>query len=572
MSLFLTDQSSAPASAPVFTMRPYQEKAVSSILDAQERGRNRVLLVLPTGCGKTLTFAEVIRRMRLEDPSLRSLILAHREELLRQAQEKVEAVTGLSVGLEAGPLAADPWDDVVAAGVQTIGRDNCSRLRAFAAKLLIIDESHHAPAASYQCVMERYGSYDGRCFTLGVTATPHRLDNKALHGRSDAIFEEVAFTYTLRQAIQDGYLCQIRGYRVASSIDLSKVRTTAGDFNQKQLSQLVDTEERNLAALRHWQEVAADRPTIVFCVDVNHARHVAELFRAHGVAAEHVDGGMRSEDRKAVMGRFTSGTTQVLTNVEIATEGFDYPPLSCVLMLRPTQSWSLYCQMAGRGTRLAPGKEDVLVIDVVDNSGRHALASVPALLGLPPGLDLQGRSLEEAAAKLDAIGGAAAAISLRPPRSFDEIDTLMQQVDLLAGVVTPETISSCSPYSWLPLPGGGFYLGCGGTETDPKREARLVPDALGAFTLELRSAAGVRDTVTLGDDVQLAVRSADRLIRQAYGDEIGRIANRNNRWRKEPPTPKQMQLLSRLGVPTEMMKDMTKGQASALITQKLARS
>jgi ATP-dependent helicase IRC3 len=189
------------------------------------------------------------------------------------------------------------------------------------------------------------------------------MDNRQLHGTDAAIFQDIAFTYSLREAIQDGWLADLRGYRVATGIDLSRVRVQHGDYNARQLQQAVNTEERNAAAYMHWSEVAKDRRTIVFCTGIEHAKDVADLFRQQDISCESVNGSMPTQQRDAIMRRFSTGRTQVLSNVDIATEGFDLPEVSCVLMLRPTQSWALYTQMIGRGLRVLPNTIDG-VLDV----------------------------------------------------------------------------------------------------------------------------------------------------------------------------------------------------------------
>jgi superfamily II DNA or RNA helicase len=230
--------------APII-LRPYQEKARNAVLAAKDRGLQRVLAVSPTGTGKTTLFSDLVGEFH-SGYGVNSLIIAHREELLQQASARISLQNpGLHVGVESGSSRA-PWNcDVVVAGIQSIGRAESTKLDFLKPGFLIVDEAHHAPADSYQNVMRRFGSYEGECFTIGVTATPHRLDNKPLHGHESAIFEEVVFTYTLAEAIADGWLCDLRGFRVASGISLDAIKTTAGDYNQGQLQRAVNIDQRN---------------------------------------------------------------------------------------------------------------------------------------------------------------------------------------------------------------------------------------------------------------------------------------------------------------------------------------
>ena len=341
--LFGEDDLVRAGEIPSIVLRDYQQKALASILAAKDRGLNRVMVVMATGCGKTTVFAALVDEFE-RAYAAPSLVLAHRHELLTQAASRVaHYAPRLQVGIEGGDRSAPFECQVVVAGVQSVGRPDSKRLEWFHPGLMIIDEGHHTPADSYQIAMRRFGSYDGSCFTLGVTATDHRMDNKPLHGASGAIFEDVVFRFGLRDAVREGWLVDLKGYRVATDVDLSSIKSLGGDYNQGQLARAVNTEERNYTAYRHWHEVAGERRTIVFCVDVQHAKDVAELFRSHHVDAEHVDGTMKMDQREGILRRFNSGRTQVLVNVDVATEGFDAPATDCVLLLRPTQSWSLYC-------------------------------------------------------------------------------------------------------------------------------------------------------------------------------------------------------------------------------------
>jgi len=380
MTLF--DLSPAAPDSPGISLRPYQQGAIDSVVSARNAGRRSGLLVMPTGCGKTVVFGSLIDQIK--EPAL---VVAHRTELLDQAAERIRAVNpGIRVGIEAADRSADSFSDVVIANVATVGRLSSKRLNWFKPRIIITDEAHHAAADGYQNVLQRFGAFeDDGPYHLGVTATPHRLDNKPLHGdHVKAIFEEIVFQYGLVDAIKDGWLCDIRGYRVKTGVDLSTVKTTAGDYNQGQLAEKVNVHARNKLAFDKWYEIAKDRRTIVFCVDVEHSKAMRDWFTERGWACEHVDGTTRADDRNAIMARFRSGATQILTNCNIATEGFDAPQIGCVLLMRPTKSWSLFVQMVGRGLRTAPGKEDCIIIDVVDTTNDHSLASIPGMFDLNP--------------------------------------------------------------------------------------------------------------------------------------------------------------------------------------------
>ena len=239
--------------API-VLREYQIKAKAAVLAARDRGLHRVMVVMATGCGKTTVFASLVDEFERSYGG-NSLVVAHRMEILEQAASRIASMSPrLPIGVEGGDFTAPYESRVVVAGVQSIGRPDSKRLNWFHPGLLIMDEGHHAPADTWQNVLRRFGAYDGSCFTLAVTATDHRMDNKPLHGHSGAIFEDVVFRFGLRDAVREGWLVDLRGYRVATGTDLSKVKSSMGDYNQAQLARAVNTEARNHTALKHWQE------------------------------------------------------------------------------------------------------------------------------------------------------------------------------------------------------------------------------------------------------------------------------------------------------------------------------
>lgn len=546
--------------------RPYQRECLDAISACYARDVRKALVVLPTGTGKTNIFSWLIESRRQAGDRRASLIVAHREELLDQAANRVRSIMpGITVGIEQGTSKVARGSEVVVASVQTVSRPLSDRLAGFKPGLVIIDECHHAAAKGYGLVIDRFAG--DWAHVLGVTATPSRLDNKELHG-SAAIFEEVAYTYPIRQAIQDGYLADIRAYRVQSDTDLGGVRQTQGDFAQGELSRRVDDPARTASALRHWREVAGDLRTIAFCAGVEHAHHVAEQFREQGIAAEAVDGGMHSRDRSAIIQRFRDGRTQALVNCEIATEGFDVPEAACALLLRPTKSWALYVQMVGRVLRIADGKPNAVVIDVVDNCDRHNLATVPAILGLPPGLDLEGNSLLKAAQAIDEMGEKAAALQGVLPGSWTELQTILRQVDLFAVIETPAMIREAgAAMHWLSTL-SGYELSCG----QGGRRARMEEDALGHWTLKLSestSVPGERATVMrqqLRGELAEAVMDAERRISEWWPDS-GRVTLRDSAWRRDAPTEKQIHWLRKMDTPESVIAALTKGSASALLDQ-----
>jgi len=364
-------------------LRPYQQEAVDAVFAAFKQ-YNSALMVLPTGTGKTVVFAKIAEQFR---PQGRTLVLAHREELLTQAKEKIEHWTSLKCGIEQAEKTVSGMflPDVTIASVQSLSR--MSRLERFAPDsfgLITTDEAHHATAPTYQAI---YRYFPG-ALHLGVTATADRADKKAL----GAVYETVAFSYDIRDAIENNYLVPIRQQAVyVDSLDLSRVRTTAGDLNEADLEEVL-MQERNLHEVAQpTVDLAEQRPTLVFATTVKHARALADVInRYKKKSAESIDGSMDSETRGRILGDFRTGKCQFLVNCMIVTEGVDIQEISCVAMARPTKSRALYTQMAGRGTRLCPpDKRDLLILDFVGNSGKHSL--ICALDILDGNMDLEVR-------------------------------------------------------------------------------------------------------------------------------------------------------------------------------------
>ena len=346
-------------------LRPYQQDAVVAIERGWEEYRSQ-LLVLPTGCGKTIAFAALAKKW--SDEGMGVLIIAHREELLEQAQDKIKKATGLDTALEkANSTGYDSFFNVCVASVQTLHSARLKKWDQGRIQRIIIDEAHHALADSYARPLE----YFKDAKVLGVTATPDRGDKKTLGER----FENIAYEYSLRQAIKDGYLSPIVAQMSPLDIDLSGVKIVAGDYDADGLDSAITP--YLMSAAQTIKQNATDRKTLVFLPLVRTSQAFVEACRSIGLTACHIDG--QSEDRKEILQRYATGEFQVLSNASLLTEGYDCPDISCVVCLRPTKSRPLYSQIIGRGTRLAPGKENLLVLDFLWHTAKHELC-VPASL------------------------------------------------------------------------------------------------------------------------------------------------------------------------------------------------
>lgn len=363
------------------TLRDYQVDALDRIGRAAGRGVRRQMGVAATGLGKTVIFCALAREM-----GVRTLVVAHRDELIEQAAAKVAEVwPGVDVGVVKGSRD-EVHARVVVASVQTLARP--ARLARLLAPtlltdapfgLVVVDEAHHAAAVSYKKVMHalRCDEPDGPLL-LGVTATPDRGDGKGL----DDLFDEVTFAYDIRWGIAREYLCDLRGLRVSLDVDMRALKVTAGDYNQGQAGQMLEDADAPATIVKAWLKHAAGRRTLVFTPTVATAQAVMDEFKAAGVSATSVDGGMDIDERRANLAGFKSGRFDVMCNCMVLTEGYDEPRVDCVVVARPTKSRALYTQMVGRGTRIHPEKVDCLVIDVVGATDMHDLVTIPSLFGI----------------------------------------------------------------------------------------------------------------------------------------------------------------------------------------------
>lgn len=347
-------------------------EARDAIRDEWDQGHTRTLLVLPTGCGKTIVFSAVAKAV--VDAGGRVLILAHRGELLDQAADKMERMTGLGCSREkAENTCLGQWFRVVVGSVQTLMRPK--RLAKFAPDYfdaIIIDEAHHAISSSYQAVLDHFTD----AHVLGVTATPDRGDQVDL----GQVFDSIAYSYSLPSAIHDGYLCPIKAQTVPLKLDLAGVAMSAGDYKASDVDTALDPYLPRIAD----EMIAAgcmDRKTVVFLPLIKTSQKFAGILSDKGFDASEVNG--ESDDRAEVLERFdAAGCGTVLCNSMLLTEGWDCPSVDCIVVLRPTKIRSLYCQMVGRGTRLSPetGKADLLLLDFLWHTERHELCHPAALI------------------------------------------------------------------------------------------------------------------------------------------------------------------------------------------------
>lgn len=508
-------------------LRDYQNEAIITILNARGRGVLRQLVALPTGTGKTVIFATLAR-----DLSMRTLILAHRDELISQAADKLSMVwPGVDVGIvKAQRNEIDR--QVTLASVQTLARPG--RLEALGTyELIITDEAHHAAAPTYRRIYSRLGDV---FLHVGVTATPQRGDKAALNG----VFDEIVYSKDLLEMIKAGYLCDLQGLRLRTDVDLSDVRSTAGDFVESDLANAVNTPERNQAIVETWQEHCQGRQTLAFTVDVAHALDLAEAFQQAGVQALAVSGQMPIEDRRAALEAFRNGDIEVLCNCALLTEGYDHPAVGCIIIARPTQSQACYIQMVGRGTRLYPGKTTCLIVDVADNTQRHTLVQLPSLFGLEYHVRTDGKPTKGILEQVR-----------ESQEAGQPLSRTVEHVDLFGR----------SRFNWLSV-GDNWFLPIPG-----HGQIRLQPVNDNYWPL-LYLSGGQRQYLSDKPlDLAWAQGIAEERARHLLDDRL-LLVRKDAAWRREPASAKQLDTLRKMRL--AFRPGITKGEASDLIGQQIA--
>lgn len=342
-------------------LRPYQAEAKAAVFEQWDKGAFKTLLVLPTGCGKTIVFAKVAEDCVRQ--GYRVLILAHRGELLEQAADKIKKSTNLGCATEkAEQTCLGSWFRITVGSVQSMQREK--RLSQFSEdyfNVIIIDEAHHCISDGYQKVLQHFPSAK----VLGVTATPDRGDMRNL----GEFFESLAYEYTLPKAIREGYLSPIKAMTIPLQLDLSGVSIQSGDFKAGDIATALDPYLHQIAD--EIMKYCRDRKTVVFLPLVKTSQKFKEILNEKGFKAAEVNG--ESKDRAEVLEAFDKGEYNVLCNSMLLTEGWDCPSVDCVIVLRPTKVRSLYSQMVGRGTRLCEGKSHLLLLDFLWHTERHEL-------------------------------------------------------------------------------------------------------------------------------------------------------------------------------------------------------
>ena len=490
--------------------RPYQQECLD-VIEKQPPGS--YLCNLATGLGKTWIFTHIPRQGRV-------LVLAHREELVRQPAKYYDCPVGFEIAKD-----KSSGEEVVIASVQSLVR----RLDRFAPDdfdMIITDECHHSAASTYQKIYEHFNPR----LHIGFTATVNRGDRIRL----DNVFSKIIFQRDLRWGIQNGYLCDILCKRVEIGYDLSKVHTRMGDYAPGELAEAM---AGTADAIAQTYREHAEGPTLIFAVNVAQADEISS--KIPGSVA--VTG--QTKNREEIIKRFTDGEIPCLVNVMVFTEGTDIPRVETVIIARPTQSDSLYAQMVGRGLRLWPGKEKLTLIDCVGTTGRASLCTAPSLLGL----DVSGVPKR----KRNELQGMLFDLPVRADAASDTPESWIRNVEIV-DLWAQEQKYQTHDVNWFKMPDGSLVCSL------PNRKK---------MTISCQDALGRVEFLGKQMPMQEALDEAYRTLQEEHdGARYIWDLNAAKRWGKQPATESQLNSIRRRckGFDTT---GLTKGQASQILNR-----
>jgi superfamily II DNA or RNA helicase len=573
--------------------RPYQTQFREATIAAYDAGWRQMLASMATGTGKTFCFSDLYEALKSRLPG-KMLVLTHTEELVDQNIATLQVVNpSLRVDKEMAEHKANTAEaDIIVASVKTLGRLHTSRLEKFDVNVwdkIIVDEAHHTPADSYMNILAHFGVLQNgtKSLLLGVTATTQRADGKALGD----VYKKLVYSYSLRQAVQDGYLVKPRGYRVTTQCDLTNISMAEDDLNQIELMPAIDTVERNQQVVNAWLAYGENRKTVVYAGSIQHAQNLCGFFKAMGVDCNFTWG----EDplRKTMLGWHRNSEHGVLVNCQLLIEGYDDPSISCIVLAWPTGSIVKFTQMCGRATRLPigvenlntyleyvaankdtpgfgnyPFKKDCIILAVVD-IGQHSLCSLPMLMGLPAGLDLHGHGLLEVVEMIEAAQEENPTIDFSKLKSTD-LKQFIEEFNLFT-VRFPKEVEDNSSFQWSQAFDGAYVMNIPRPRTDTTgtKPGRMCirQNLLGKW--EITGSVknefplhGIRDTI------EEAFAAADQVIRERSPESVSRV-DRNASWMQKPATKPQWMLLKRLYKGREWPEDFTQGQAAHFISLRL---
>lgn len=498
-------------------LRPYQDEALQSVINEYDNGINKQLIVSPCGTGKTIIMSAIVKHFKK-----RTLIIAHRDELIQQTKNKLllywpKARIGICKANK-----NDLHEKIVIGSIQTCSMKNrLTQLKKEGFEILLIDEAHHSCAPSYRKLISELG-FDNNKLMIGFTATPERTGTKEQLGD---IFEKIVYLRSINTMIAGGYLCPVIGRKILTTTSLVGVKTQMGDFNQGQLSARVDTEERNKFIVSKYQQYTDGRKGVAFCVNVKHAQALAAAFNKENIKAAPIWGNMPYDDRKKTLQDLANGDITIATSVGVLTEGYDETSLEVALMCTPTKSHVKYVQCVGRILRLHAGKKYATVLDFSDIG--HNLDSIMTLK----------KTVTEAPEFVDAEAVEQKKKPAQEVRNTPVVEFYNEEFDLLGN----------QRFCWVDIGDNEFSL------SDDEHNEIVIHRVKGGYAGELYKSDGVHE--------QIISRPLPLDYCRGCAEDYARrylsikFANFNNvlmkNWHKYPPTTNQLKFLRNHQVPVE---------------------
>jgi superfamily II DNA or RNA helicase len=547
----------------LLSLRDYQRGALDAVADKWSTGVQRPAVVLPTGAGKTVVFAHGAAEFIAANPGRRVVILVHTDELVGQAVRKLRDVAPhLKVGIVKA-TRNEIYAEVIVASVQSL-RSERRRKAIRNVGLVIVDECHHAVAATYLNALESFGCFDpsSGAHALGVTATLARGDNRKL----SKVWQEVAYRKDILFMIKRGFLLDVRGKRVeVPDLDLKGVKQSGGDYQRGDLGDALEGSLAPETVAKAYAEHSSDRTGILFAPTVSSAYAFRDALCEAGITSETVHGGLAIGERQQILKRLEHGDIQCVTNCMVLTEGFDSPVVSTVVVARPTRSAPLYQQMVGRALRPYPGQAVALVLDVSGASRAHTLASLVDLSDEDLRIN-EDQSLLEAALEEEEQTEPAPEreeLVFRGPVEVKDFDPLAR----------------ASKRVWLTTAGGTRFISAG--------------DQAYVFLIDSAETPGTYDvawctkdrydrrggiTEHVGIDLGYALPWAEEEAVERGGMETETYSRKDRAWRKTAVTDNQKNMMRRLGIAPAPSEDpftnewegMTAGDASMAIDTAIA--
>lgn len=530
----------------------------------------------------TITFSFVAKKAI--ESGKKVLVLAHREELLTQAQEALQLVNPDSkIMIEQGKLTADVDSDIIVASVASLGRKWSDRIKKFNKSdfwLIIVDEMHHITSDTYTRVLDYFGAYKSadngtekwHPVVLGVTATSFRWDWVSL----DKVIDTIAYKYDMQQAISEGHLSPIRAFTVFTDTDISNVKTSMWDFAIGELSDAVNNTERNLQIIETYKTKGKEEKSIIFAVDVQHAKDISALFIEKWVKANYITWALKKDTRKQILKDFHENKINVLVNVWVLVEGFNQPDIINCLLVRPTKSSWLYIQMVWRASRLSPWKEFWRVFDFVDNMRNNKIVTATSLIWISQPIQAEDTDIFEMKDKLEELLNNKPWTNLRE-LDLDKIEERIQEVDIFAAAELDTFVKENSSFGWTPFL-TGYKISLGTDDSGDKLSVEIREDLIWKYLVEFIVAKKqdpnfknkhkkFKNKVVASfeaNDKKQALSLSDKVIKTNYSDRVN-LVSQSAWWKKESPTEKQITMLKKNWYPNA--DQLTKGQASTLISK-----